>query len=46
MPNDDMIAFLHRGLVSGMLVVFESPQSLQEKKKELKSNFLGKTCIF
>lgn len=34
MPNDYMIAFLHCGLISGMLVfVFESPHSLQEKKR-------------
>lgn len=46
MPDDYMITFLHCGLGSGMLVVvFESPRSLQEKN-ELKSNFLGKTCIF
>lgn len=38
MPNDCMIVFLHCGLISGMLVVvFESPHSLQEKM-ELKSN--------
>lgn len=46
MPNDYMIAFLHCGLISGLLVgVIEPPHSLQEKK-ELKSSFLGKTCIF